>query len=239
MALPGPLKSSWWSLIQITNILITFPIYGKASMVVKTILHSNLYQFNLFIMRNSRWKTKFLTSKNNIKELIKSEQQKGCLTRLNFQFSWLDPMVQIPLKTSRGWQASVLKIPAAALAAAIGEIRERENFKLKRPICNLGHSSWFHFSCADVIDRFTHSNDQCSIAWVGIIRTILIALLAHNPCQPCFSITSKKLPTMFLDPTPTTILVLNITHYKSEYFNALKYSYYKLVTITNISKCII
>ena len=32
---------------QITNILITFPIYGKASMIVKKILHSNLYQFNL------------------------------------------------------------------------------------------------------------------------------------------------------------------------------------------------
>lgn len=131
-------------------------------------------------------------------------------------------------KTSRGWQASVLTIPAAAPATATGEIQERENFKLKRPICNLGHSSWFHFSCADVIDRLTHSNVPSSIAWVGIIRTILIALPAHKPCQPCFSITSKKLPAMFLDPTPTTILVLNITRYKSEYFNASIYNYYKI-----------
>jgi hypothetical protein len=57
----------------------------------------------------------------------------------------------------------------------------------------------------------THSNVPSSIAWVGIIRSILIAFPAYSPCQPCCSIISKKLPGMFLDPTPTTILVLHIS----------------------------
>lgn len=154
------------------------------------------------------------------------------MSKNNIRSAWLDSQNFIFLrishgantfKTSRGWHTSVLTIPAAAPATATGEIQEREKFKLTRPICILGHSVWFHVSCADVIVRFTHSNVPSSIAWVGIMRSILIALPAHNPCQPCWSITSTKLPTICLDPTPTTILVLNISHViiisQTKYFN--------------------
>ncbi|MFS8013703.1 hypothetical protein Hanom_Chr14g01336281 [Helianthus anomalus] len=45
---------------------------------------------------------------------------------------------------------------------------------------------------------------------------MLIALPAQSPCQPCFSITSRKLPDIVFDPTPTTIRVLRKLALKSK-----------------------
>lgn len=118
----------------------------------------------------------------------------------------------ITFMTSRGWHISVLAIPAAAPPTASGEIQEKDKLRLIGPICTFGHSFWFHFSWADVTVRLTHSKVPSSIAWVGIMRSMLMVFPAQSPGQPCFSKTSIKLPAMFLEPTPTTILVL-----KSQY----------------------
>lgn len=120
----------------------------------------------------------------------------------------------ITLMTSRGWHTNVPAIPAAAPATATGDKNWSGNSIFTLPICIFGHPSSFHLSCASAIVLLTHSNVPSSIAWVGIIRIMLIVLPAQSPCHPFCSMISTKLPPICLDPTPTTILVLKLITYQ-------------------------
>lgn len=105
----------------------------------------------------------------------------------------------------------VLTTPATAPASIDGGTHPTFNFTTWPITLTCGGPSIAHLLWADFKAFLMNSKVESSMAWTGALRKALIPFPRHKPRQPWFDRTSRRLPVMLLDPTPTINLVLKKT----------------------------